>query len=138
MNDNKQNKEDKIIGALADLIEDPKMTPEKLRELLAKAHKKADAKREEGLQTKEAAILDGVKETIKSKNARIVIAANEADNGKIERMNAMIVGDGCACMALLGLAVMNICAENNVSLKDFCDGMLDTEQHHKELKAKEN
>lgn len=138
MNDNKQNKEDKIISALADLIEDPKMSPEKLRELLDKAHKKADAKREEGIQTKEAAVLDGVKETIKSKNARIVIAANEDDNGKIERMNAMVTGDGCACMALLGLAVMSICAENNVCLKDFCDGMISTEQNHKKLKAKEN
>ncbi len=138
MNDNKQNKDDKIISALVELIEDPNMSPEKLRELLDKAHKKAEDKRETGLQTKEAAVLDGVKETVKSKNARIVIAANEDDNGKIERMNAMIVGDGCACMALLGLAVMSICDENNVSLKDLCDGMLETEQRRKERKAKEN
>lgn len=138
MNDNKQNKEDKLIQALADLIADPNMTREKLRSMLDKAHEQVDAKKAESVQTQEAAMLDVVKDVIKSENSRVVIAACEDDDGRIEHMSCMAVGKGHACLALIGLSIMSILKEQSVSLKDFCDGMLETEKHSKRLKNKED
>ncbi len=138
MNDNKQNKEDKLIQALADLIADPNMTREKLRSMLDKAHEQVDAKKNESVQTQEATLLDAVKDVIKSENARILIAAYEDDDGRIGRMTCMANGKGHECLALIGVSVMNILKEQNVSLKDFCDGLLATEAYHKKQKAKEN
>ncbi len=137
-NNKTKNTDEQFVDVIADILVDSSMTPEKLKSLLDLACKKADKTKADSGKDPDSDVVDIVKYITKSKNSRVVLAATETNEGKVDKMVACCHGKGESCLALMGVLLMSVLDEQKIDLKDFCDGMITAQKRAKKMKCEEN